>query len=602
MERVLGGRYRLGERLGAGGMGEVWSGVDELLDRPVAVKLVRPELVGSDDALDRFHREARMTARLAGHPNIVILYDFGEHEDSVYAVMELVRGRTVAASARGGGPMPIAQAADWVAQTCAGLGAAHAAGIVHRDVKPGNLMSTSAGTVKILDFGIAGFHEAAVQSRRLTRTGELMGTPLYMSPEQIQRAAVGPPSDLYSLGAILYRLLTGEPPFHAEDPFPVLRMHLQDRPESPRALRPEIPAELAGLILQMLAKSPADRPEDAEEVRTRLAPFLPSASGRDRPGGGATAEPDGPSDTPDDEPTHDATRIEPTAGATLHQPGDTARRPASGATETPDGPAHTLDDEPTHDATRIEPTAGGTLHQPRGSAPPPLTPRRAVELRLDAIEADAENGYLATAAQALQDLRADLEEIYGADHPETLKARRKGAYLAGKAGYPAHAAELFAALAADNERVHGRAHPETLAALHYLAVNAGRIGDHARAARVHEHLLPDLATVHGADSERVLTARLHLAHEVGEAGEPARAAQLLESLLPDLARVLGAAHATVLRARHYAAAYTGHGGDPAEAARRYHELLADTVRVHGAGHPETSRARDRLRQWQDRAR
>ncbi|WP_234401744.1 serine/threonine-protein kinase, partial [Thermobifida halotolerans] len=274
-EHVLDGRYRLVERLGAGGMGEVWRGHDERLDRPVAVKLIHPEAISDEGTVARFRREARVTARLAGHPNIVILYDYGADGETVYAVMELVTGCPLNVLLRERGPLPIRLAARWGAQVCAGLAAAHAAGVVHRDIKPGNLMVVDAdtaegGTVKVLDFGIAGFHEAAMQSRRLTRTGELFGTPLYMSPEQIQMLPVGASGDLYSFGAVLFQMLTGRPPFQAPDPMPVLRMHLTEQPPDPAGLRPEVPAELAELVVALLAKDPAHRPENALRVRDRL--------------------------------------------------------------------------------------------------------------------------------------------------------------------------------------------------------------------------------------------------------------------------------------------------------------------------------------------
>ncbi|GAA3726268.1 serine/threonine protein kinase PkaE [Spinactinospora alkalitolerans] len=545
----MDGRYRLVEKLGTGGMGEVWKGTDERLDRPIAVKLVRPDLVDTDDTVARFHREARVTARLAGHPNIVILHDYGNHDDSVYAVMELVAGRTLNAVLRERGALPIGLIADWGAQICAGLAAAHAAGIVHRDVKPGNLMLAgdgsaagapgTEGTVKVLDFGIAGFHEAVVQSRRLTRTGDLIGTPLYMSPEQVQCRPADVAGDLYSLGTILYQMLTGRPPFQASEPLAVLRMHLMERPRPPEELRDGIPAGLRALVLELLAKSPEQRPGSAGTVRDRLLSAAGAASGGASP--------------PD-------------------------------ATTVPARPA------PTRRLTEPVPAS--------------LAPGRRRELirRLDDIEARAEEGYLATAAQELRSLLHELAEVYGPEHPETLKARRRHAYLSGKGGYPAHAAELFGELVPDLERVYGRQHPETLTARYYLATNAGRAGRHAEAARVHRELLPDLVAAHGPDAGRVLLTRLHLAFDIGESGDHRRAVAMLEELVPDLERVLGPDDSTALTARHYRAAYTGYAGDPAGAARQYHELLADHVRIHGAAHAQSAKIRARLSEWQDRAR
>uniref|UniRef100_UPI00082A3D43 serine/threonine-protein kinase n=1 Tax=Nocardiopsis trehalosi TaxID=109329 RepID=UPI00082A3D43 len=525
---------------------------DTRLDRPVAVKLIRPEHVGAPEIVARFRREARLTARLAGHPNVVILHDFGDVDGSVYAVMELVRGESLSKVLRGSGPHPVARAAAWTAQAAAGLAAAHAAGIVHRDVKPGNLMVLRDGTVKVLDFGIAGISDAAAQSRRLTRAGEVFGTPLHMSPEQIRGENVGAAGDLYSLGTILYRLLTGTPPFRDPEPMRIVRMHLVEAPRPPGELRPGLPDGLSDLVLQLLAKAPADRPATADEVRARLASYLTA--------------PDPPR----------VSRPDP---------------PLSGPSPLPTGP---------YPAARRPPAPVGRAPEavpPAAPADPAPSPRRSLELRLEAAEERARSGDAAGAADDLRALLPHLAAAHGPEHPETLRARRRAAHLRGKGGDPAGAVAEFAALAADLDRVYGRRHPETLTARYYLAVNAGRTGDHARAARVHEELLPDLAAVHGPDSERVLTTRLYLAFDVGETGEPVRAAALLRALVPDLERVLGPDHATSLRARHYLAAYTGFAGDPAEAARRYQDLLADHSRLFGPAHPETRSTGERLHRW-----
>ncbi|QUX21018.1 MULTISPECIES: serine/threonine-protein kinase [Nocardiopsis] len=541
-ERVLGGRYRLLSLLGRGGMGEVWRGVDELLDRPVAVKLVRAERGGSDEAAARFRREARVTARLAGHPNIVILHDFGRESDgSVYTVMELVAGRPLADVLRESSPLPVERAADLMSQAASGLGAAHAAGIVHRDVKPGNLMVIGertglyGGTLKVLDFGIAGL-TASEQSRRLTQTGRVLGTPLYMAPEQVRGERVGQAGDLYSLGAILYQMLTGEPPFPGDDPLTVLRGHLRKTPRPVASLRPGLPGPLAELVDALLAKRAEERPASAEEVRERLAPFAVPRPSR------------------------------PTVG----------------------------------------PDTGGSLPVPRTlpyteAAPPPPAARGGdrTELRLlvERAQEAAGEGRFAEAAAQLRPLLPRLRAAFGPDDPETLRARRREAYLTGKGGAHARAAESMEALLPDILRVHGPRHPETLTVRYYLATNAGRAGDHARAARVHAELLPDLAAVYGPDSERVLTTRLYLAFETGEAGEPGRAVEVLDGLIPELERVLGADHPTTLRAHHYQAAYLGHAGDPAEAARRYRKLVARHVRVFGEESPETVRVAAHLRRW-----
>ncbi|WP_306370330.1 serine/threonine-protein kinase [Nocardiopsis sp. CC223A] len=545
-ERVLGGRYRLLSRLGRGGMGEVWRGVDELLDRPVAVKLVRAERGGSDEAAARFRREARVTARLAGHPNIVILHDFGRESDgSVYTVMELVAGRPLADVLRDSSPLSVEYAADLMSQAASGLGAAHAAGIVHRDVKPGNLMVIGeraelyGGTLKVLDFGIAAL-TASEQSRRLTQTGRVLGTPLYMAPEQVRGERVGQAGDLYSLGAILYQMLTGQPPFSGDDPLAVLRGHLRGKPRPVASLRPELPGPLAELVDALLAKQAEDRPASAEEVRERLAPF------------------------------------------SVPRPSRPAAGPDTGSLPAPETLPYTKAAAPRAPAAR-----------PPGRA----EDRSALRSLVERAQEAAGEGRYAEAAERLRPLLPRLRSAFGPDDPETLRARRREAYLTGKGGAHARAAESMEALLPDMLRVYGPRHPETLTVRYYLATNAGRAGDHARAARVHAELLPDLAAVYGPDTERVLTTRLYLAFETGEAGEPGKAVEVLGGLIPELERVLGEDHPTTLRAHHYQAAYLGHAGDPAEAARRYRRLVARHVRLYGEEAAETVRVAAHLRRW-----
>lgn len=552
-ELVLGDRYRLLVQLGAGGMGEVWRGVDELLQRPVAVKLIRPNRVESNEVLARFRREARVTARLAGHPNVVILYDFGQDEGRsgvVFTVMELVAGRPLAEVLRESGPMPVERASDLVWQAAAGLGAAHAAGVVHRDVKPGNLMVVREGsgirTVKVVDFGIAAFTEAATRSQRITQTGQVIGTPLYMPPEQVRGEYPGQAGDLYALGAILYELLAGQPPFWSESPLAVLRMHLAVQPRPVAELRPELPHELSELVSALLAKEPADRPADADEIRARLAHLLPA-------------------------------RSSPSVGPVL--------------------PATREDtQEQEEEAAAPEPVP----KEPEELAPEPDAAQ--LRERVDRARAKSEAGRFVEAAAELGDLWPRVAAALGPDHPDTLLTRRREAYAAGKGGDHRGAADRFNALLMDMTRVYGTQHPETLAVRYYLATNAGKAGNHTLAARVHADLVPDLTVVYGPDSQRVLTTRLYLAFDTGESGNPEGAVALLADLVPDLTRVLGPDQTATLRARQYEAAYRGFAGRPAEAARGYAALLEDYARVYGAHGADTERMRDHLRQWQERAR
>jgi serine/threonine-protein kinase len=273
--RVLGDRYRIDEMLGRGGMAAVWRGRDLRLDRPVAIKVLAAAEASDPKAFERFDREAHIVAQLA-HPNIVAVYDFGTDQGDPYLVMEFVEGRGVAAMLAGG-PLPVAEVLAIVAQTCDALSAAHAAGVVHRDIKPANLIVTSAGVAKICDFGIARLQHAAGQAT-LTGTATAIGTAAYMAPEQVERGPIDARTDLYALGCTMYSMLTGSPPFTGESPQSVLQQHVSSPPVSLRMRRPDIPIELDELVGDLLAKSPSDRPSDAEKVKARLLALASSSA------------------------------------------------------------------------------------------------------------------------------------------------------------------------------------------------------------------------------------------------------------------------------------------------------------------------------------
>jgi serine/threonine-protein kinase len=258
---MIAGRYRLENRIAAGGMGEVWRAVDQVLGRPVAVKLLRGEYAGHAETLARFAAEARHAASVS-HPGIAQVYDYGEtgRQGLPYLVMELVDGPSLAGMLTRG-PLEPAQAIEVVSQAAAGLAAAHGAGLVHRDVKPANLLVSSDGTVKITDFGIA--HAAG--SAPITRAGVLMGTPAYLAPERTMGRPATPASDLYSLGVAAYECLTGMPPFTGT----AMEIALAHQHSPLPPLPPNVPAEAAALIDELTAKHPAARPASAAEVASR---------------------------------------------------------------------------------------------------------------------------------------------------------------------------------------------------------------------------------------------------------------------------------------------------------------------------------------------
>ncbi|MFI0486550.1 serine/threonine-protein kinase [Actinomadura sp. 9N215] len=258
---VLDGRYRLLERLAIGGMGEVWRASDEVAGRPVAVKLLRRELVSDMSARGRFESEARFAAELR-HPGIAQAYDFGEQNGRTYLVMELVAGEPLDGILRRDGGLPLEAVLDLLVQAGRALTVAHRAGVVHRDVKPANLMVSPDGILKITDFGIARRLAAASQ----TATGMVMGTAHYISPEQAQGLELTPSADLYSLGVVAYECLTGAPPFDGSTPVEVALRHVR---EPPAELPARFPADARDLVMEMLAKHPAGRPADAGTVADR---------------------------------------------------------------------------------------------------------------------------------------------------------------------------------------------------------------------------------------------------------------------------------------------------------------------------------------------
>jgi eukaryotic-like serine/threonine-protein kinase len=262
---LLVDRYELGATLGTGGMSTVVAGHDEVLDRPVAVKLLGRHQ--QPDARARLLREARAAARLH-HPNVVAVYDTGEHDGQPFIVMELVRGRTLADELRARGRLDLEDAVGIVLGILDGLAVAHAAGIVHRDVKPGNVLLPDAGGVKLSDFGIA--KALGDTAAGLTATGTVLGTPNYLAPELINGAAAGPGSDVYSVGCVLFELLTGQPPYTGESAVSIAYAHVHQSVPDLTDLRPEVPRDLAAVVATAMAKDPGDRYADAAAMRDAL--------------------------------------------------------------------------------------------------------------------------------------------------------------------------------------------------------------------------------------------------------------------------------------------------------------------------------------------
>ncbi|MBW2274375.1 MAG: serine/threonine protein kinase, partial [Deltaproteobacteria bacterium] len=295
MDGQMIGQYRVEAKLGEGGVGEVFKAVDTVLGRAVAIKRLRPEMTSREELVDRFHEEARTLAQLH-HPNIAILYGVERDDDCLLMVMEYVEGESISELLRRQGALPVALALPVFFQALDGIGYVHARGVVHRDIKGSNLMLGRDGLLKVMDFGIA----RVLGSERSTLVGQMVGTPEYMPPEQIRGEATDARSDIYSLGILLFAMLSGRTPFDAKGGYAQIRAQVEEEPLALSSLALELPPELCDVVMHALAKDPGERYQSVEAFRAALIPFArsPDREGDTGVRGAASVVPEGAVETP----------------------------------------------------------------------------------------------------------------------------------------------------------------------------------------------------------------------------------------------------------------------------------------------------------------
>ena len=497
---LINDRYEIERPVARGGMGEIWFGRDIRLDRDVAVKIVRfRDGIYDEDFVKRFDRESRIMARLA-HPGVPAVYDVGIHENGrPYLVMQRIDGISLRDLLAEHGPLSIGWAAGIGAQICAVLSAAHGASLIHRDLKPSNVMLDVDGAVKVLDFGLATGVNMADFSK-ITSSGAPLGTPDYMAPEQVLGGIATPQTDLYALGCTLHEALSGRPVFTGTTPYSLMNQQVSAQPGPLRGLRPDVPAELERLVLELLEKKPEDRPSSAAVVYERLLPFAVSLG----PLAGvlrAGPEPRG-------------SRMYARA---LSRVLDAVGAPAAPAARTRATSAQTRPSMARDDISRARKEADSLARQSRfAQAASVLAQTQTAAEALGDIDSDViglrlqlanvrfDGGDYRAAAPDYRRLAADIAARDGADNELALQCRMKEATCQALAGETALALRQLEALLSDESRVFGVDDDRPIEVRRQIALLQIGSGDRDRATSTLRRLHTDLTRLYGPDHSSVI--------------------------------------------------------------------------------------------------
>ncbi|WP_274917278.1 serine/threonine-protein kinase [Streptomyces sp. WZ-12] len=581
--RLVRERYRLLDTIGRGGMGEVWRARDEALGRQVAVKCLKPmgqrQEAGFLRVLrERFRREARVAAALQ-HRGITVVHDFGEDDGILFIVMELLNGRNLSQLLDDNRrqPLPVPDVIEVAEQIAAALAYTHEQAVVHRDLKPANIVRIADGTVKICDFGIARLGHDIGFTARLTGSGVAMGSPHYMSPEQIGGGTVDHRSDLYSLGCVLYEIATGAPPFAQGDAWAVLVGHRDTPPAPPRAARPDLPEEYQRIILDLLAKEPDDRPRDADELAKRLADARHRRAHR---GTGHES----------DDLTVPAPRLPSwTRGITPGAPSAGVRPPRRTPADTA---AAILTDAWTVARDPLRGEASSALGPDR-PAPPVDHHALLASLaeRLALGHALARAGRHFEAQERYGEVLAGRERLLGPDHPDTLGCRHHVAVGLCRLGRLEEGRTAARDVAEARTRVLGAHHPDTLTTRWELACVAGQLGRWPEALTAYQGVAAGRAVALGPDHPDTLAARYETGVALGRLGRSAEALAHYRELIAARTRAQGPDDPETLRTRHGLGVNYGRLDRWTEALAEAREVAAARVRVLGGDHPDTLASR-----------